>query len=290
VDIDDDGAIAAAERLNPAKKDLFVQGSGFGGAFPDFAWGNAFAEAQINLHEFEGTVGTDDRNIDVLVVSAADEGDHILRLGPPLGSGVRNWDFATLGSSNVGNGTTYGANCKVMRKSTNYYFSDRPHDDGNTWTAAAQWNNPPNGVLDPVNPERVEDTNDNGGLDANENNGAASAPNDDADGNIDGDHPVPAGASWSWTQDLSPVDIDNDGKVECPRDNQVPVPDADEYTKAQVVHHVTTHEMGHAVGINGPYAGHCNDSTCLMYRWTNNWSRDGHFCNDCRGMILIHNK
>jgi tetratricopeptide (TPR) repeat protein len=48
--------------------------------------------------------------------------------------------------------------------------------------------------------------------------------------------------------------------------------------------------MGHATGITYPFNnGHCNDSTCLMHKTSNNWKRDGHFCNDCRAKIEIHN-
>jgi len=53
----------------------------------------------------------------------------------------------------------------------------------------------------------------------------------------------------------------------------------------RVIQHTITHEMGHAAGISG----HCADSTCLMYQYSNNWSRDGHFCAGCRGALLIHN-
>ncbi len=285
VDINDNQEISASERLNPNRKDLFVQGSGFGGDFPAFAYGNAFAEAQIEVHEF---VGPQDRYIDLLVVTLSDTGDHIYRRGAPFGSGVRNWCWSTKGSSTVGDANNYGSP-QVNKKATNYYFSDNPHADENTWTAVGQWAGAPNGVLDPVNPERVEDTNDNGVLDGNEKDGATSAPTDDGDNDFDGDYPVKSGATWDWNQELSPMDIDNDGKVELPMDNQVPVPGDDEYTKAQAVRHTITHEMGHAVGIDGPFDSHCDDDTCVMYRFSNNWKRDGHFCNDCRGMVLIHN-
>lgn len=217
-----------------------------------------------------------------------DVGDHISRAGDPAAGGARNWVWSTKGSSTAGNANTYGSP-QVNKKATNYYFTDKPHSDENTWTAAGQWTGNPNSVLDPVNPERVEDTNDDGVLDSNEKDGAATAPSDDGDTAFDGDYPIKSGATWDWSQELSPHDIDNDGEVELPRDNQVPTDPDFEYTKAEVVRDTITHEMGHAVGIVGQFNGHCDDPTCLMYRYSNNWSRDGHFCNDCRGMILIHN-
>ena len=288
VDINNDSTVSANERLRPDRKDLFVQGNGFGGGFPAFSYGGAFGEDQIEVHDFVGTVGTDDRNIDVLIVSLLDQGGHIQRVGGPSGGGVRQWQWSTKGQSTVGGAASYGAP-EVNKKANDYYFDDKPYRDGNTWSSVAVWANAPNGILDPVNPERVEDVNDNGVLDANENDSTNSPPSDDADGAFDGDYPVVSGGSWSWSEDLSPFDIDADGKVELPRDNEVPVPADDEYTKEQVVRHTITHEMGHACGINGPWASHCNDPTCLMYQFSNNWKRDGHFCNDCRDQLRIHN-
>jgi len=287
VDINMDGTVSDAERLTPLHKDLFVQGSGFGGDFPDFAYGDAFVEAGIQVHEFAGTVGTDDRNIDVLVASAIDAGGHIYRCGDPTPSGVRDWTWSTKGQSTVGDGNSYGSP-EINKYASDYYFDDKPHSDGMTWTAPGQWAGAANGVLDPVNPERVEDTNDNGVLDGNERDGATTPPTDDADNDFDGDYPVSA-APWDWNQELSPMDIDADEQVELPMYSQVPVSPGDEYTRPEVVQHTTTHEMGHAMGIDGPYNGHCNDPTCLMYRYSPNWARDGHLCNDCRAQIRIHN-
>ncbi|GAH38287.1 unnamed protein product, partial [marine sediment metagenome] len=254
VDTDDDGAVALAERTNPGRKDLFVQGKDFTEALP-FAWGNAFNEAQITVHEFKRTIGSEDRNIDVLVVTLKDQGGHILRVMAPSPDGKRNWDTSTMGQSSIGDATTYG-NPEVNKKATNYYFDDNPYKDGQTWTAVGQWNGAANGVLDPVNPEKVEDTNDNGVLDNNEKDGATTPPTDDGDALFDGDYPVvKAGGPWDFAQDLSPMDIDNDGKVELPRDNQVPTNPDDEYTRAAVVRLTITHEMVHGVGRQG----HCND-------------------------------
>jgi hypothetical protein len=77
VDINGDGLITCdwrwQERLNPNRKDLFVASNGFGGDFP-FAWGNAFNEAEIDVHQL---FGGNDRNIDVLSATLADVGYHI---------------------------------------------------------------------------------------------------------------------------------------------------------------------------------------------------------------------
>ncbi len=292
VDINHDGLVSVGERLDPTRKDLFVQGVGFGGDSPEFSCGTACQEAEIRVHPFIGVVGTDDRNIDILPVYLnAIDGGHISRRGSPYGNGVRNWTFDTLGRSGVGDADAYATwyPCQVYEMAVNYYFGDRPHLDHMTWTAPAQWTGAPNGVLDPVNPERVEDTNDDGELQDNETDGATNPPLDNGDLFLDGDHPVRDGLAWYWYAGLSPMDLDNDGKVELPMQAQVPVPDSIEAEKAQVVRAVITHEMGHAVGIYGPWDGHCDDQTCAMYRWSNSWTTDGHFCADCRAMVLIHN-
>jgi len=296
VDINEDGSVSSEERLNPYEKDFFVRGHNLGQEFePDFAYGEAFEEAEIKVHEIAYSAG--ERNIDVLVVHLNHtSGGNIYRVGEPFGNGVRNWSFDTLGESGIGTATTYayGYPCQVYYPAVTHYFYDTPHDDHMTWTAPGMWTGAPNGVLDPVNPERVEDCNDNGEVDEdpgyNEADGNATPPMDNTDEFLDGDHPLPSDGSWDWLAgELSPMDIDNDGLVELPMDNEVPVPAADEADEDQVVRHVATHEMGHAVGINGPYNGHCDDDTCVMYRYANNWKRDGHFCEDCRAMIRIHN-
>lgn len=93
--------------------------SGFGGDFPDFAYGGAFAVADINVHEFVGTVGTDDKSIDVLVVSLQDSGGHISRRGDPGSNGVRDWIWDTLGQSGVGGAGSYGSP-NIYKKAIDY--------------------------------------------------------------------------------------------------------------------------------------------------------------------------
>ena len=285
VDINGDNIISDSERLNPSQKDLFIQGSGFGGDFPGFSWGNAFNEAQIVVHEFEGEVGTEDRNIDVLVVEAYNgtapgNSGNIGRSGPPVG-GVRQWWWSTMGQSDVGTSTQYGSEIsytRVYKVPINNRFDQKPHKDGTTLTAPGVWGGAPDGLFDPV--ANVEDADDDGVLDPFENDGNANAPNDDADAVLDGDYPVQSGGVWNFSQNFSPHDIDDDGSIELPLGSTT-----NDYTRAHVVMRTANHEMGHSVGISP----HCSDTTCAMYGGINNYNRHGHFCNTCRAKILIHN-
>lgn len=137
----------------------------------------------------------------------------------------------------------------------------------------------PNTEFDPVS--KVEDADDDGELDSNENDGIATAPHDNSDGDLDGDYPVKSGSSWVFTNDWNPHDIDADGKIEWPLGDT-----AGDYTKAHVVMRTVTHEMGHAVGIE---MNACLDNTCAMREMGPNYDRHGHFCETCRTLIFIHN-
>ncbi|MHC4648594.1 MAG: hypothetical protein ACYTBJ_24320, partial [Planctomycetota bacterium] len=295
VDCDGDGKVSDKERMNPSVKDLFIQGTGFGGGFPAFAWGDAFKNAGIDVNEFVGTYGTDDREIDVLVVEAYNgtapgNSGNIGRSGPPV-AGVRQWYWSTHGQSEVGTPSYYGSQIvytRVYKVAINNRFNQKPYIDNNTWTAAGVWGGAANGVLDPVVPERVEDTDDNGVLDPDEKDGNASAPHDDGDGDFDGDYAVKSGGSWDFSKDLTAHDIDNDSSVELPLVAKVS-DIINDYSKTHVVMRTCNHEMGHSVGITYPITGHCADITCAMYGGIPNYNRHGHFCNGCRGKIRIHN-
>ncbi len=256
----------------------------------------AFKEAEIDVNEFVGTVGTDDRNIDVLVVTAYNgtapgNSGKIGRSGPPV-DGIRQWFWATMGQSGVGTASQYGSQSsytRVYKVAVNNRFNEKPYIDNNTWTATGVWGGAANGELDSVVPVRVEDVDDDGVLDDTEKDGSTNAPTDDGDDDFDGDYPVKSGSTWEFTHDLSPHDIDNDGSIEVPLVTTVSGI-INDYTKAHVVMRTSTHEMGHSVGIAYPdHGGHCEDSTCVMYYLVNHYNRHGHFCNDCRGKIRIHN-
>ena len=132
-----------------------------------------------------------------------------------------------------------------------------------------------NGKLDPI--AKVEDKNDNAINDKSGNKyetGCQTCP-------FKSDVVV----SGSYNQQLTAFDIDNNALVELPLASDPNSIDRNyEYTKAQVLKHTITHEMGHAVGMS-----HNSDSTCVMYEYSNNWSRDGKFSNYATVQKSIHN-
>ena len=78
---------------------------------------------------------------------------------------------------------------------------------------------------------------------------------------------------------------DGDGYVELPVVSHI-CDAMQEYTYGQVLTHTITHEIGHALG--GP--SHSSDPECLMYKYSNNWSRDWNLSLYYRSLLRIHNK
>src|SRR5438094_84454 len=62
--------------------------------------------------------------------------------------------------------------------------------------------------------------------------------------------------------------------------------DSPQSTKQQLIRGLITHELGHNVGVNT----HTTDATDIMYQYTSNWIRDGHFSPTAAGLLQIHNK
>ena len=56
-----------------------------------------------------------------------------------------------------------------------------------------------------------------------------------------------------------------------------------EYSKAQVLKHTITHELGHAVGML-----HSPDNTCVMYEYSIDWKRDGKFSTEALNQMSVH--
>jgi len=118
-------------------------------------------------------------------------------------------------------------------------------------------------------------------------------PGNTPNGLWDGDKRLLTHDEWETFGQLSPFDIDSDGVVELPfatdPDAIDPASEQDQggkpYTKARVLKHTTTHEMGHALGI-----AHVYNPECLMYRWSPDWRRDDYICDESRARLKVHNK
>jgi hypothetical protein len=201
-------------------------------------------------------------------------------------TGIRQWQFPTLGFSTFGTGTTYG-DARVYVRSVGGYFMDRPYQ---------HQENVPGTYLPAVDPNKamlapitmVCDS-----FSAGTDNGVAdSGECVDANGKLGGDVFAPG----LFNAQASAMDVNNDGCVELPF---VPDPttltpcnrnaesaSGGQATLVQVVRSIVTHELGHAAGINI----HTTDSNDLMYQYTINWTRDNYFSPSAAALLQIHNK
>jgi beta propeller repeat protein len=296
-------------RLSGERKDLFACGVDYAANGVVFEAGTAFQNAGVDVHATE-TVSTDpywnefvknfeDKNLDIMIVRAHagtwDSSDknkgHINRLT------VRLYDIPVLGWSNFGDSLNYGEPCKVYITSIGNYMNDRPYKDMETLTnpgARARdrvYSSTPNGMLDPAG--NVEDGSDDGQEDTGE----------DSNRNLkfEGDRVEMSVSTWADPMKLNPFNIDNDLYVELPQILGDPVSmnknakiDG-EYDKQTISVHVSTHEMGHSVGMREGDSslvdniGHCFDDKCVMYYKSVNWKRQGYFCPYHESMMHIHN-
>jgi hypothetical protein len=189
--------------------------------------------------------------------------------------GTRYWRWSTKGyawcQTTSNQESMYGL-AVALEKPLNYYFSDKPYLDGSTWDDSqvpAGWVEP-DGWLNPLNV--VEDRTD-------QMNPIDGVMGDTPDGNWDGDQRL-----GNLSGNLSPFDIDGDGFVELPVASELENI-VNEYDLYQVLVHTITHEMGHALA--GPT--HTNDPACLMYKYSNNWSRADHLSDIYRSLLRVHN-
>jgi hypothetical protein len=272
-------------RTNPTRKDLFVKFSNYDSNYP-FAVGAAFYNAGVDVHAVACAVDTQGKcittgnleytgqPIGVVWVNNETTRNYGLEDGHIVKRGIRDCAWSTKGFSMIGNATTYGSGTTTYQNALYYYFNDRPYKDGFTLSGTT-WTGPANNKLDPI--IKVEDQNDSG-----INEKSAGKWETGCDGCPFKSDVVVSG---SYNQQLTAFDIDNNGLVELPLASDPNSIDRNyEYTKAQVLKHSITHEMGHSVGM-----GHNSDSTCVMYEYSNNWSRDGKFSNYAIGQMSIHN-
>jgi uncharacterized repeat protein (TIGR01451 family) len=263
-------------RTRPFNKDLFIKYTGLGGANP-FALGAAFINAGIDVHVVDATTSAPGEfNIDVVIVQTGTKfSTDDARINK---RGVRDWSWDTKGNTNsAGTSSTYGISTMFMT-SADSYFGDKPYKDQLRSGAGLV------GKLDPIG--QVEDRNDNATIESGEDTNNNKA--------LDGDVLV----LGSFVQQLSPFDIDGNGLVELPltlnpvsctsANNPVGCIDRNfEYSKAHILKHTITHEVGHAIGMPRE---HDADARCVMFTSSNNWSRDDCFSTVAQGQVLIHNQ
>jgi cysteine-rich repeat protein len=296
-------------RSNPQERDLFVKyDDEFDSVVGGFAVTTAFLTSTppLNVHaasESEVTGSSLGNNrIDVMHVQ--------LGTKLPGSSGrttyksARNWDMSTGGASCEGDSFHYGddpyfnttldgdgnplcgiSGTWVYEDAVESYFTDRPYYDHTPGqpdpAAAATTSYSGDGILNSLGTANHEDRNDNGVKDGGED--ARPYKN----GYVDGDRMALASSScWNADcylgKDLSTFDIDDDTYVELPTvalTSDITV----EYGRRQVYMFITTHEMGHSVGMT-----HNDDDDCIMYRLTNNWLRTV-FSGFAQGQMYIHN-
>jgi hypothetical protein len=319
------GPMANLTRLGAGMRHLFVRGRGFGNdpliqarpgtcgiapttgvpvadptlsdsnPCPPFEVGDAFKAEGVKVHDvtgsFSGGTVFPRRSLTTPALAQLDlvtvDYDAINCAGGRQCShttkfGVRQWEFPTMGFSAFGGPIAYSTFTRVFKKAVDGYFQDKPYQHRESTPDSFVLAPDGRPLLAPIT--LVGDGNDNGLVDNGEQTTAS--------GDLVGDTYIPG----SFAQQLSAMNVANDSCVELPfvadpslvADRCSPpasVAVSPKATKRQVVRSVITHELGHAVGINY----HTPDTTDLMYQFSINWTRDGHFSSDAARLIQIHN-
>jgi len=285
---------------------------------PPFAIGDAFNQQGIEVHLWDKSGAWGDprsfsqqNEIDLLDIvndkaNFFEADDGFINREMPI---ARDWSFDTLGQSSNGNETEYGSEvepshlaARVFDKSVTGYFENKPYEDlGDTEPTGHPDPFPTgaNNMLDPTGGTcgvdwMVEDQDDDGvPTGGGPCTRGGSKEDFDKDGNLDGDHVdrawVPP-VSGHPKRDLSPYDVDQDDQNPYPGTGPHGVelpPDPTEYSEAQVLKQVITHEMGHAVGADHQ----TSDPAGIMYDATKDWHHDNRFASPAvvDVKIWIHN-
>jgi beta propeller repeat protein len=278
---------------------------------------NAFEEAGIHVHDVTGMpsfAGPEEPpSLDILVVTNKTDretdpwgGENIRTLlgwengtiNHPSQTKVRHWEWDLKGASYIGDSEFYASlrdsdGNLVTRATETYhlclmhYIHNRPYLDEVGCTAAYPY------MLDPL--DKVEDYYIENGTDPPDSKGRYREDRCTGNDSLDGDRMDPdwktiqyGTEEWHKGRVNSVFDADNDGRVENPRfDGDDPTQITKDYTPQMLQLHTVIHEMGHAAGCDEQ---HTSDPTCVMYQFSPDWDRAGHFCPYARGQIYIHNK
>jgi hypothetical protein len=224
----------------------------------------------IIRHDPTGVFGSPDGHIRFISASPPSQQN-------PLGT--RYWRWAAKGyawcQTTANQASMYGL-AVTQQQALYNYFNDKPYVDGTTW--GNSWYPNGDGKLNPLSV--VEDQTDQ--LDPID-----GVMGDGPDGDWDGDRRITTFTTSNG--DLSPFDIDRDGRVELPLVTDPTTltsgQDNYEYNLSRVLMHTITHEMAHALA--GP--SHTSDPTCVMYRYSSNWERHNHLCDYYKSLLRIHN-
>ena len=304
----DDPAIAGAPGtcgLTAAgSPSLYEQSASFGALAlqypcPPFMVGGAFAERGVRVWNVAAsftpttvfptrtlastsTAGLDMVNVtlDAANCSGGQTCDHTSK------TGIRQWNFAILGYSTFGTGTTFG-DARVFLRALKGYLLDRPYRHQEN-LAGKFLPLADSGGVPRLAPITVVCDN----IAAGSDNGSPQTGECTVGGELGGDVFV----AGQFGQQLSAMDVNTDGCPELPfvSDPTILQPctigadrgTSPQATYRQVVRALTTHELLHAIGINL----HTTDPTDLMYQYSNNWERADHVSDAAASLIQVHNK
>jgi len=229
------------------------------------------------------------------------EDGHLIFLGasPPTDenkTGSRFWTWSTKGVAKSANPEiTYGYAITLKSAIESYLGGDKPYLKGNIWTPTGwQTINETDPGYDPALVEQHR--NKLASLDKSE---------DPTDGIliyspgliVNGDRRLGTYPEWNDFGNLNPFDINGNNIYEMPpASNPFEVDPAVEqdqfgvpYTRARVIRHIITHELGHALIGPEHSTEQVNGQFDLLFGFTNDWSRD-HLLHDwSRSRIRIHN-
>jgi len=204
-------------------------------------------------------------------------------------TGSRHWAWTTKGHARYSNlPASYGV-AEALRIPLDHYFGDRPYIKASVWNASAGlWDDATadDKQLKPLS--MCEDPADAmAPIDGFHDFGLGILVTNHPNGAFDGDLRLATYDEWDSYGIGSPFDIDGNGAVELPKaTNPNAVDAANEYDMARVLRHSVTHEICH---ILAKTSWHSWDDTCVMYRYSTNWKRDGHLSDDYRELLRVHN-